>query len=128
MTPEESNAKLRRLVPWLGGAVVAVVIGGVALALATKREGPWVLVAADVVFTLVLLIALWRRQVWARYLLIGLFGLAAIGGLVMVPNTLDPKDRDLLMAYVAGGLLAVGSALYLYYSRDIHRLTSRDRE
>ena len=55
MTPEESNAKLRRLVPWLGGAVVAVVIGGVALALATKREGPWVLV-----FTLVLLIALWR--------------------------------------------------------------------
>ena len=39
---------------------VAVVIGGVALALATKREGPWVLVAADVVFTLVLLIALWR--------------------------------------------------------------------
>lgn len=83
---------------------------------------------ASVLWTTSLLIALWRRQVWARYLLIGLFGLAAIGGLVMVPNTLDPKDRDLLMAYVAGGLLAVGSALYLYYSRDIHRLTSRDRE
>jgi len=83
---------------------------------------------ASVLWTTSLLIALWRRQVWARYLLIGLFGLAAIGGLVMVPNTLDPKDRDLLMAYVAGGMLAVGSALYLYYSRDIHRLTSRDRE
>jgi hypothetical protein len=60
MTPEESNAKLRRLVPWLAGAILAVVLGGVALALATKREGPWVLVVADVVFTLVLLAALWR--------------------------------------------------------------------
>ncbi len=60
MTPEESNTKLRRLVPWLGGAILTVVVGGVALALATKREGPWVLVAADVVFTLVLLVALWR--------------------------------------------------------------------
>jgi hypothetical protein len=60
MTPEESNAKLRRLVPWLGGAVLAVVLGGVALAWATQREGPWVLVAADVAFTLVLLVALWR--------------------------------------------------------------------
>jgi len=60
MKPEESNAQLRRLVPWLGGAALAVVVGGVALALATKREGPWVLVAADVVFTLVLLVALWR--------------------------------------------------------------------
>lgn len=60
MTPEESDAKLRRLVPWLAGAVLAVVLGGVALALATKREGPWVLVAADVVFTLILLVALWR--------------------------------------------------------------------
>ncbi|PAW84205.1 MAG: hypothetical protein B9S29_04230 [Opitutia bacterium Tous-C2FEB] len=60
MTPEESNAKLRRLVPWLGGAVLAVVVGGVALALATKREAPWFLVAGDVIFTLVLLVALWR--------------------------------------------------------------------
>jgi hypothetical protein len=60
MTPEESNAKLRRLVPWLAGAILAVALGGVALALATKREGPWVLVVADVVFTLVLLAALWR--------------------------------------------------------------------
>jgi len=60
MTPEESNAKLRRLVPWLAGAILAIVLGGAALALATKREGPWVLVVADVVFTLVLLAALWR--------------------------------------------------------------------
>jgi hypothetical protein len=60
MTPEESNAKLRRLVPWIAGAILAVVLGGVALGLATKREGPWVLVVTDVAFTLVLLVALWR--------------------------------------------------------------------
>ena len=60
MTPEESNAKLRRLVPWIAGALVAVLLGGVALGLATKREGAWVLVVTDVAFTLVLLVALWR--------------------------------------------------------------------
>ena len=60
MTPEESNAKLRRLVPWIAGAIVAVLLGGVALVLATKREGAWVLVVTDVAFTLVLLVALWR--------------------------------------------------------------------
>ena len=79
-------------------------------------------------WTSALLIALWLRHAWARILLIGLFGLAAVGTLILVPNTLAETERDLLMAYVAGGLLASGSALYLYYSRDIHRLTSRDRE
>lgn len=82
----------------------------------------------SVLWTTALLIALWRRQIWARYLLIFLFSLAAIGALIMAPNTLDPKDRDLLMAYAVSGMLAVASALYLYYSRDIHRLTSRERE
>lgn len=82
----------------------------------------------SVLWTTALLVALWRRQIWARYLLIALFSAGAIGALIMVPNTLDPKDRDLLMAYAVGGVLAVGSSLYLYYSRDIHRLTSRDRE
>ena len=82
----------------------------------------------SVLWTTALLIALWRRQPWARILLVGLFGLAAIGALIMVPNTLADSERDLLMAYVVGGMLAVGSALYLYYSRDIHRLTSRERE
>ena len=38
MNPEESNAKLRRLVPWLGGAILAVVLGGGALALFAPKE------------------------------------------------------------------------------------------
>ena len=63
MTPEESNAKLRRLVPWIVGAIVAIVLGGTALAFRapqpeTKVSG--LLIAADVAFTLVLLFALWR--------------------------------------------------------------------
>lgn len=75
-----------------------------------------------------LLIALWRRNAWARLLLIVIFALAVIGSIIMAPNTLDPKDRDLLMAYVAGGLAAMGCGAYLAASRDIYRLTSRDRE
>lgn len=60
MTPEESKAKLRRLVPWVGGASLGLVLLGVGLALTTKKNGAWVLVAADLGFTLVLLLALWR--------------------------------------------------------------------
>lgn len=75
-----------------------------------------------------LLIALWRRHAWARLLLIGLMALAVLGSIILGPNTLDPKDRDLLMAYVAAGLVAVGCGAYLAVSRDIYRLVSRDRE
>jgi hypothetical protein len=93
------------------------------------RTGPTTpAIFGSVLWTTALLIALWRREIWARYLLIALFSLAAIGALIMAPNTLDAKDRDLLMAYAVSGMLAVASALYLYYSRDIHRLTSRSRE
>lgn len=60
MTPEESNAKLRRLVPWVGGASLGLVLVGVGLAVTTRHNGAWVLVAADLAFTVVLLVALWR--------------------------------------------------------------------
>ncbi len=60
MTPEESNAKLRRLVPWVGGASLGLVLIGGGIALTTKHNAAWILVVADLAFTLVLLVALWR--------------------------------------------------------------------
>lgn len=75
-----------------------------------------------------LLIAIWLRNAWARLLLMGLFAIIVIGSIIMAPNTLDPKDRDLLMAYCGAGLVAMGAGAYLAASRDIYRLTSRDRE
>jgi uncharacterized membrane protein YfcA len=59
MTPEESNAKLRRLVPWLAAGILGALLGGVVLAFASGREGPWLFVAVDAACTLVLLAALW---------------------------------------------------------------------
>jgi hypothetical protein len=78
-----------------------------------------------------LIIALWRRQKWARILLITLFGAASVVCLVMIPNSTDaPADQKdmLLMAYFIATIVSISSAAYLVYSRDIHRLTSRDRE
>lgn len=109
--------------------LLLVVEGFFYLALPVDKPGLSIpLLLGGALWTTALLIALWRRQQWARILLIGLFGLFALFATIMVPNTLGPKDRDLLMAYFVGGLMAIGSGAYLVYSRDMHRLTSRDRD
>jgi hypothetical protein len=60
MNEEESKAKLRRLVPWLLGAIFLMLIACVALLL-VGRQGPvGPLLVGDVIFTSVLLFCLWR--------------------------------------------------------------------
>ena len=66
------------------------------------------------------------RQQWARFILLGLFGLVAVAATIMIPAT--PADPPLITAYLAAALVAAGSGWWLFKSRDVHRLTSRDRE
>ena len=84
------------------------------------------ILTASTLWTTALLVALWRRQYWARIILVALCGIATAGAAIMVPNSW--QDTQLLTAYVVGALVTGGCAAYLIYSRDMHRLTSRERE
>ncbi len=77
-------------------------------------------------WTTALLIALWRREHWARILLCGLCFLGALAAGIMIPNSL--RENSLLTAYVVAVVVAGGCGTYLIYSRDMHRLTGRSRE
>ena len=70
-------------------------------------------------------VLLWAGSLLAA-LFMGLCGFFTDASVLLVQRLLAGVASALV--FVAGGLLASGSALYLYYSRDIHRLTSRDRE
>ena len=84
------------------------------------------ILTASTLWTTALLIALWRRQYWARLILIALCGIATMVAAIMAPNSL--QDTPLFTAYVVGVLVTIGCAAYLIKSRDMHRLTSRERE
>ena len=60
MNEEESKAKLRRLVPWLLGAIFLMLIACVALLLVGRHVPLGPLLAGDIIFTSVLLFCLWR--------------------------------------------------------------------
>lgn len=60
MNEEDSKAKLRRLVPWLLGAIFLMLIACVALLLIGRHVPVWPLLAGDIIFTGVLLFCLWR--------------------------------------------------------------------
>ncbi len=77
-------------------------------------------------WTTALLVAIWRRQGWARLLTIGVFILCAVAAMVMIPNS--SRNIPMLTAYIVTGIVTIGASAWLIYSRDVHRLTSRDRE
>lgn len=87
---------------------------------------PFAAVLLTGMWTTAVLIVLWRRQQWARIIMIALFGLAAIAALVMIPNT--SNDTPFVTAYVVLAAVSVGCGAWLLYARDARRLTSRDRE
>ena len=81
------------------------------------------LLIASPLWTAALLIALWRRQHWARLILIGLCVVAAAAFSIMLV-----ENGPLFTAYLIGTLVSIGCGAYLVYSRDMRRLTSRERE
>jgi hypothetical protein len=59
MNEEESKAKLRKLVPWIVGAIF-VLLGSCVVLLKSEQPRLWPLVVGDTLFTVVLLFFLWR--------------------------------------------------------------------
>jgi protein-S-isoprenylcysteine O-methyltransferase Ste14 len=59
MNEEESKAKLRKLVPWIVGAIF-VLLGSSVFLIKSEQPRLWPLVVGDLVFTLALLFFLWR--------------------------------------------------------------------
>ena len=77
-------------------------------------------------WTTALLVAVWRRQEWARIILIVLFGASAVTASIMAPSVWD--NGPLITAFMTGGAIVIGCGIWLGYSRDMHRLISRARE
>ena len=59
MNEEESKAKLRKLVPWIVGAIF-VLLGSCVFLIKSEQPRLWPLVVGDLVFTSALLFFLWR--------------------------------------------------------------------
>lgn len=77
-------------------------------------------------WTTAMLFAVWRRQKWARIILIAVFGLSAVITCCQLP--FNRGSTELLTALLVRALVLIGCTAYLIYSRDMHRLTSRERE
>jgi protein-S-isoprenylcysteine O-methyltransferase Ste14 len=59
MNEEESKDKLRKLVPWIVGAIF-VLLGSCVVLIKSDHPRLWPLVVGDTLFTVVLLFFLWR--------------------------------------------------------------------
>ena len=77
-------------------------------------------------WTTALLIAIWRRQEWARIILLVLFGLSAVTASIIAPSVWE--NGPLITALMIGGVIVIACGVWLGYSRDVHRLISRARE
>ena len=98
--------------------VVSAVPGG-APGLATPG------IICSTLWTTALLVAIWRRQYWARIILVAMFWAAALIGVILMTST--PTNSPLFVSMMIRELVMVGCSAYLMLSRDMHRLTSRER-
>lgn len=97
------------------------------LALPTGPHGPALaaIIGASL-WTTALLVAIWRRQEWARIILLALFGISGVTASIVAPSVWD--NDPLITAFITGGVIVVACGIWLGYSRDVHRLISRARE
>ena len=77
-------------------------------------------------WTTALLVGIWRRQEWARIILLVLFGVSAVAASIMAPSVWE--NGPLITAIMTGGVIVIGCGIWLSYSRDVYRLISRARE
>ena len=84
---------------------------------------PTIIVTA--LWTTALLIAIELRHGWARLLLLGVLGLIVIGTLVLISWALQ---AGLIVFLGITSAVYAGSFAWLFYSRDVRRLTGRDFE
>jgi len=86
----------------------------------------WPTIIGSTLWTTALLIAVALRHAWARLILLGLLALATVGLLIVIPMVFDKPA--LLTPLISSLVVNAGSFAWLFWSRDVHRLTSRDRE
>ena len=78
------------------------------------------------IWSTALLLGVWLRKSWARFILIALVGLATIGLIILFPILADyPAMTPTLVCEL---LVNAGVFAWLTLSRDVRRLVSRDRE
>ena len=128
-----SKASVTRGRWWVVGIFLALRGADAVMLLGTpagNRTPLYVAVFNTAVWTTVLLIGIWRRMNWARYILCGLLILGLIANLVTIATLIQDKSGG------AGtsGLFAIVSVIYLgvvgclIYSPSIRRLTDRSRD
>ena len=83
-------------------------------------------VITNALWTTALLIGIALRKSWARLILLGLLGLASIVILIMIPVAFDWPV--LVPGFVAFFLVYAAIFAWLILSRDVRRLTSRERD
>ena len=83
-------------------------------------------VITSAIWTTALLIGIWLRKPWARLILIALLGLASVSIIILIPMIADyPAMMTPLVSTLA---VHAGVFGWLILSRDVRRLTSRERE
>jgi hypothetical protein len=90
----------------------------------------WILAVVSVLWTAVFLGAVWCRQKWARYILIGVEVLTIGAALLLFPESFEPgadrAQRPAMLCAAAMFLLVHGVVAWmLMCSHDLKRLTTR---
>ncbi len=83
-------------------------------------------VITGAIWTTALLIAIALRKSWARLILLALLGLGTVAAAISLPLAFDIPQ--LWTPLVATLLVSASSFAWLCYSRDVRRLTGRERE
>jgi hypothetical protein len=83
----------------------------------------------NVIWTTLLLAAIWFRKVWARYVLIFFLPLGVLSGLILLPDFWIKFDADNRLIVILTATLIVHGAVawFLTFSRDLERLTGRGK-
>jgi hypothetical protein len=79
-----------------------------------------------VIWTTALLIGIWYRQNWCRYILIAILLLTVVTLMIIVPEAVVLLDAEILFVLFAGITLAYAAIIWVLISNsDIRRLTDR---
>lgn len=128
--PRSPLLRRRRGRTWLALILVVLTVANLSLGYyCAHRMNPWPvllgLVVGGMLTQLLLIVAIWRRQPWARYVLIfylwaaiGVFGIAILS----LTNDLSRIDRKPFAAAVAGVCLYLLANVWIIRSRSVQHI------
>ena len=115
----ESQGSMEGTIGYAAALIIVSAVPGGTPGLATPG------IICSTLWTTALLVAIWRRQYWARAILVAMFGVAALIGMILM--TMTPTNSPLFTSMMIREAVMLGCSAYLIFSRDMHRLTSRER-